>query len=159
MTAEPDALGNDVPSPLSIRSKQEIIAELEPLSHQPGFIYAFATVLRRDLYFDPRKAAEINWRERLSCQELSLLAGLMLKVKLTIEFPTEEDCASQIEKIDALFRELHDAYNAPTFEALKRTAMASLAEKGPPVISDAVELDASDGNARYPTRQLRPYEH
>jgi hypothetical protein len=61
----------------------------ERATQQPGVIYVFAYLCRRDLFVDPRTLADKNWHECLSTQELGLLAGLMLKHPLQNGYPTE----------------------------------------------------------------------
>lgn len=97
----------------SVRSKPAIIADLEALATEPGFIYSLAFMLRRDQFVDPEEAADINWRERLSYQEFSFLVGLMVKKPIDPTMPTEDQMQRHITSTHDLFQQLHDAHLAP----------------------------------------------
>jgi len=118
----------------SSRSKQQIIQAIEQEARQPGFLYTLAFLCYRDLFVDPREATEKNWHECLSHQELGFLTGLMVKQPLSTVYPSEDAWENQISAVDALFRELHDAYNAPMIESFKSLSIAAAAqpEQSPP---------------------------
>jgi len=101
------------------RSKKQIIQDIEEIARQPGFIHILVLLCRGDLFLKPGEAADKDWRESLSYQELGFLAGLMIKYPLQNAYPDEEDLDNQIEAIDRLFQELHDAYTAPMIESFK----------------------------------------
>jgi hypothetical protein len=104
-------------------TKEEIIKALEDLTQEPGFLYSLAVVLRHDLFLNPEESADINWRERLSFQEVSFLVGLMVKCKIDISIiPTEDIFKEQGAKLNMLFKKLHEAYNIPLFEELTKQA-------------------------------------
>jgi hypothetical protein len=115
-------------------SREDLCRDLAALSREPGYIYAYCWLIRRDLYLDPTEAADVNWRERLSFQELTFLGGLMVKAPLLLDVPDEPTVASQIERTDALFAALHGAYG--------EEMMGRLAEKlasGQPPSGDAAQ--------------------
>ena len=60
-----------------LASESELLAELEKITQDPGFVCTFALVTIGDLYFEQTQVADIDWSERLSFQELTLLAGVM----------------------------------------------------------------------------------
>lgn len=105
--------------PVDARSKEEIIAELEKLATEPGFIYSFCTLLL-ELFLHPHEAADIDWHKRLSFQELSFLGGLMIKQKINLQIPEEEIFKARIDKVHELFHELHVAFSKPFFNQLIR---------------------------------------
>ena len=86
------------------------IARIEALVQEPGYIYTMALILLRDLFFDPEEAADINWQERLNVQELTLLAGLLVKRPIDLTMPSEEESAKRIERTYELFLELHQKH-------------------------------------------------
>jgi hypothetical protein len=89
----------------------ETIAALEALVREPGFLYTYAWIIRHDLYLDPAEAVEVDWRTRLSFQELSFLGGLLVKAPVQTEpIPTAAVVADQAERTYQLFAELHDSY-------------------------------------------------
>ncbi len=97
----------------SERTREQICADLEALAHEDAFIYSLATIAWNDLFFDLAEAADINWREQLSFQEITFLAGLMVKHPLRLQKPTAEDLQRQITRAYVLFEELHSTYLRP----------------------------------------------
>ena len=101
------------------RSKQHVIQDIEALTRQPGFLHTLVFLCFRDLLVDPKEAANRNWRESLSYQELGLLSGLLVKHPLRTAHQSEDVVALQVSKVDVLFKELHDAYMAPMINSFK----------------------------------------
>ena len=102
-------------------NKNTIIEALEQLTREPGFVYTLAIVVRRDFFLDPSDAADLDWHNRLSFQEVSLLVGLMVKTGIDLSVtPTEQQALEQTTKVYELFEQLHQAHYRPFFDALKR---------------------------------------
>jgi SEC-C motif-containing protein len=76
-------------------------------------------VLLRDLFFAPEDAADINWHEHLNFQEITFLAGLLVKSSIDLTVPTESESTTRFEDIYRLFDELHKKHNEHFFELLK----------------------------------------
>jgi len=115
-------------------SKEETIKALEELTQESGFLYSLAVVLRHDLFLNPEESADINWRERLSFQEMSFLVGLMVKHPIDFALPPDEKTMmSQVHKMYDLFEKLHQAHNEPfikkLFEKAKQILTPEEAEK------------------------------
>ncbi|MBI3475973.1 MAG: SEC-C domain-containing protein [Acidobacteria bacterium] len=88
-----------------------VIGKIEAVTRQPGFIYTFALILLRDLFFAPNEATEINWHDHLNFQELTFLAGLLVKNEISLSFPAEHESAQWFEEIYRLFDELHKKHH------------------------------------------------
>jgi hypothetical protein len=109
-----------------------IIDKIEAVTRQAGFIYTFALILLRDLFFAPEDAADINWHEHLNFQELTFLAGLVVKAEIDLSIPSEADSAAWFEEIYRLFDELHKKHHEHFFEQLKiRVKEGSYPAKNP----------------------------
>jgi hypothetical protein len=102
----------------SVRTKGEICADLESLVQETGFLYSLLVMLRHDLFFDPREAADVDWRSRLSYQEFTFLAGLLVKRPLDLTHPTEDEMQNQIRRTYMLFEELHEAHGGLIMERM-----------------------------------------
>lgn len=114
-----------------IMTKEEIMLALEALTQEPGFLYSLVIVLRHDLFLNLKELADMNWRERLSFQEASLLVGLMIKHKVELSvFPDEKASKNQVSRIYELFQKLHDAYNLPIIEKLFIESKEIVAREG-----------------------------
>ena len=98
---------------------KKIIDKIEAVTRQTGFIYTFALILLRDLFFSPEDATDINWHEHLNFQELTFLAGLVVKAEIDLTIPKEADSAAWFEEIYRLFDELHKKHHEHFFEQLK----------------------------------------
>jgi hypothetical protein len=95
-----------------------IIDKIEAVTRQVGFIYTFALILLRDLFFAPEDAADINWHEHLNFQEITFLAGLLVKAEIELSIPKEGDSAAWFEEVYRLFHELHKKHHEYFFEQL-----------------------------------------
>ena len=92
------------------RSTQHIIADLENLCNEEGFVYTFSFIVFTALWIPINKLAKINWHGRPNHQELSFLLGLMVKSPLNITPPKSEDTIrSQNNRVHNLLEELHRA--------------------------------------------------
>src|ERR1035438_1288368 len=86
-----------------------VIDKIEAVTRQAGFIYTFALILLRDLFFSPEDAADINWHEHLNFQELTFLAGLVVKAEIDLSIPKEADSA-QIRLLDRKSTRLNSSH-------------------------------------------------
>ena len=116
VTSELEANGGDA----SEMTKEEIIRALEQLTQENGFIFTLSLILTRDLFHSPNQAADIDWTQFLSFQELSFLCGLMVKHQFPPnEIPSEETSKDQATKVYNLFSKLKLAHTAPIVNALE----------------------------------------
>jgi hypothetical protein len=99
--------------PVAEVDKKIIVHKIEEITKQKGFIYSLAIILLQSFFYDPEEAADIDWRSKLSFQEISFLVGLMVKNHISLELPTEESCRSHIEGVSQLFQDLHEFYTKP----------------------------------------------
>ena len=58
------------------RAEREVIAELESLSQNDGFIYTFCGLVLNSLFMSPDEVADFNWDQRLNVQELAFPLGI-----------------------------------------------------------------------------------
>lgn len=98
--------------------KEEIICNLEKLTQEKGYIYSFAHILLKEAFSDVRELGNIDWQNRLIHQELSFVAGLILKYPLKFEIIDEATSKSQIERTYQFLKELHNAFIEPYRERL-----------------------------------------
>ena len=105
------------------RSKQHIVRDIEALTRQPEFLHTLIFLCYRDLFVvDLEEAANRNWRASLSYQELGLLCGLLVKHTLQTAYASPDVVALQVSRVDALFKELHDAYCPPMINSKSLTS-------------------------------------
>jgi hypothetical protein len=83
----------------NMRPVNEIMADLQRVSHEPGFIYTFCAMVSQALWMTSDEVAEIDWHQRPNHQELSLLLGLLVKSPIDLhEAPSIEAVADQVAK-------------------------------------------------------------
>jgi len=102
--------------------QKDIVKKIEEITKEKGFIYSLAIILLQSFFHDPEEAADIDWRSKLSFQEISFLTGLMVKNNIFLELPTEASCRSHIEKVSQLFQELHSSYMQPFKDHMQNIA-------------------------------------
>jgi len=95
-----------------------IINKIEALTRERGYLYKLALILLRDLFLQPEEIADINPREHLNVQELTLLVGLFVKHAVDFTIPTEDESAKRFELTYQMFEELHKKYHEPFLEQL-----------------------------------------
>lgn len=100
------------------RTKEDVLADIQYLVKEEGFIYTISLILLRDLFIDPSESADIDWRDRISYQEASFLVGLLIKEPLNLEIPHPDNVETQIGKTYQLFKELHDTHIQPFIKEL-----------------------------------------
>ncbi len=92
----------------------DILADLEQLSQEPGFIYSFSLMVGRCLWMSTDEVADINWAERPNQEELSLLFGLLVKNRIRLdEIPSQEEILEQAQRATELLKELHLFLSSP----------------------------------------------
>lgn len=99
------------------------IQELEALVQKSGYLYTLALILLRDMFFDPKDTADINWQEHLSFQELTFLVGLLVKHPIDLTIPSEQESARRFERTYELFLELHRAHTRRFIKRLESDAV------------------------------------
>lgn len=100
-------------------TREQILTRLEQIASQPGFVYMLAILVHHELFVDPADLADTDWRKKLSIQELTLLAGLMVKHAVHLDPPDEKETATALSEVKQLFEDLHRTYNEPLMATIK----------------------------------------
>ncbi len=100
-----------------VRSEPEIVADLESLSQERGYIYSFCRMVDEYLWMKPNDPEIPDWHSQLNLRELTFLLGLMVKYQLTVtDPPTKWESDLHINKTNELFHELHQNHAFPKTE-------------------------------------------
>ena len=99
--------------------KEQILQNIDKLTSEAGFIYAFVFILVKHIFHSVDELGELNLREELSFQELAYLAGLMVKRNIDMSVPTPEIIEDQMDRTDNLFKKLHESYMAPFLKRME----------------------------------------
>lgn len=103
---------------IKIRDKTEISKDIERLVRSPGYIYALSNTILMEEFVPIDQASEVNWRERLSLQELTYLTCLLAKQAIDFHLVDEKKMLSYIKQTHELLEELHWSFNAPFMKEL-----------------------------------------
>ena len=96
------------------RKDTDILADLERLSQEPGFIYSFWLLVARCLWMAADDVGPINWHERPNQRELSLLLGILAKYPIRLDATlSDESILEQVQRAAELLEELHGFHSSP----------------------------------------------
>jgi len=99
---------------------REILAKLEKLAQQPGFLRVLADIMVSDMFYAVEEAVEVDWRSRVSNQEATLLAGYMVKKPVLDDTSlTQKQIDASVIKVRKLLDELHNLQSFKMFENLE----------------------------------------
>lgn len=103
-------MSNSADQPL-VRPRQTILADLAELVQQEGFLYTFCLLAFQDSVVPLDDLASIDWRKRLSQQELALLLRLLASCPLDLNaVPSRAGYEGQAEAARSLLEELQASF-------------------------------------------------
>lgn len=95
------------------RNRSNIVDDLERLTKQDGFVYAFCFLVFENLWLSPDEIADVDWYARPNSEELSFLLGLFVKHPIRLTLPhSPQSVRVQMESACQLLEELHTSYVA-----------------------------------------------
>lgn len=115
----------------SLRSEQEIFADLAALCVKPGYVHAIAYCCFRDnivTYVGEMKEADMQNMfapSRLIRTEINMLIGLMVKADIDWALPTPQSLQEYIDATERLLEELHHGMSSAMFDGLTMEAIES----------------------------------
>lgn len=115
----------------TLRSEQEIFADLEVLCVKPGYVHALAYFCFRDNiipYVDEMTEADLQKMfspSRLIRTEINTLIGLMVKASIDWTLPTPQALQEYINTSEKLLEELHYCMTGDPFAGLTKEAVAA----------------------------------
>lgn len=101
-------------------TKEIILSQVKELVKSKGFIYALSLIISEDFHVSIEHLHQINYRDRLSSKEISLLLGFLIQDKIDFSFPDKPEVFISLKKETyRLMKELHDSFMIPFFDRLK----------------------------------------
>lgn len=92
----------------NMHATDSIVSKLTNLANKTGFIYAYCSLLLKNIAIAPSGILNTNWDNRLNNKELSFLLGLMIKNPIILEPPKGKlTFERQQKKAFRLLRQLH----------------------------------------------------
>ena len=109
------------------RNRTDIVADLELLCQEVGFVYTFCLLVIKHLILTADELDEPkDWRQHLTAKELTFLLGLMVKFPFTLDLtPTLEVFQEQDKRAFDLLGELHRSYVSGSGGRLKDKSSGS----------------------------------
>lgn len=102
---------------MEMRDTKEIIKDLKELVNSKGYIYALCLIIIDDFHFEVENMHEVNYFERLSKNEVSLLIGLLIQNKISLAKPKSPFDLLELKKNTySLMGEFHSSLNKPMFD-------------------------------------------
>lgn len=102
---------------MEIRDSKEVLEDIKELVKSKGYIYALCLILMEDFHFDVEQMHEIDYRNRLNKNEISLLLGFLIQNSVKVEKPNSPfDLIDLKKKTVSLMEELHRSMNKPMYD-------------------------------------------
>lgn len=104
---------------MNIPNTSEVISKLTELINSKGYIYALCMILYEDFHLNLDEIHKVNYRERLSVKECTLIIGFLVKDKIDLSYPNApDDLIDYKDKTYELMKELQDSLNSKQFNEL-----------------------------------------
>ncbi len=105
---------------MDIRKPPEVIADIKKLVQSNGYIYALCMIIFEDFHIVLEDLHKVNFRERLSKNEVSLLIGFLIQNQIDYSYPVDPlDVIKLKKKTYKLLEELHSTLMLPAYERMQ----------------------------------------
>ena len=105
---------------MDIRKPPEVIADIKKLVQSKGYIYALCMIIFEDFHFVLEDLHNVNFRERLSKNEVSLLIGFLIQNQIDYSYPINPSDVIKLKKETyKLLEELHSTLMLPSYERMQ----------------------------------------
>ncbi|HMQ11127.1 MAG TPA: SEC-C metal-binding domain-containing protein [Oligoflexia bacterium] len=104
-----------------LRSKDDILKDIQALVETPGYIYTLLMIIFEDFHVDLKNLHKVDSWAKLNMNEAAMLVGLL--IQKPIDFTQPQSVQNFIEakkRTRELMQELHQAFMNPFFEKLKK---------------------------------------
>ncbi len=92
------------------RTTTEVIADIETLCQESGYLYAYAVMVCENLFIPQHKIATVDWHDRLNEGEMSWILGMMVKHEWDLHVPpSEHSVKAHMATTWDLMQELHQS--------------------------------------------------
>jgi len=115
---------------MDIRNTSEVITDIKKLIQSKGYIYALCMIIFDDFHIVLEEIHEVNFRERLSKNEVSLLIGFLIQNRIDFSYPDNPSDIIKLKKETySLLEELHSSLMLPSFERMQKLMKDKNTEK------------------------------
>lgn len=102
------------------RKQSQIIDDIKNIVREKGFIYALCMILFEDNHIIVEELNSVNYHDRLSKNEISLLLGFLIQNKIDLTPPENPRSLLHLKaKTYELLKELHWKLNNPLFDKMR----------------------------------------
>lgn len=107
---------------MTARTTDEVLQDIRILVKQKGYIYALCMILMDDFHINILELDNVNYRSRLSKNEVQLILGFLIQDIVSEEPPESPLSLLEYKKRTyKLFEELHHSTMQPLFQRFKET--------------------------------------
>ncbi len=105
---------------MNFRKTEIVIEDIKSLIFSRGYIYSLCMIIFEDFHIILEEIHKVDYKSRLSKNEISFLIGLLIQKKIDLTFPEGPLEVLQLkEKTYKLMDELHKSLNLSFFEKIK----------------------------------------
>lgn len=113
-----------------MRETKEIISDINELVRSKGYIYSLCMLILEDFHYDIEHLHEVNYREHVGYQEISLLVGCLLHKPIDFSYPDQpKDLIELKSKSVALLSELEQTLIETNNQTIEEAQKASPLQK------------------------------
>lgn len=103
-----------------MRNIEDVLKDLKLLVRERGYIYSFCMILVEDFHMNPETLHEIDYEERVSTKEATMILGFLVQNELNWDKPESPNKLMDHKKRTyELMHELHQSFMKPFRESYK----------------------------------------
>lgn len=105
-----------------MRETNIILSDINQLVRSKGYIYALCMLILEDFHYDIEHIHDINYKDQLGIQEISLLVGCLLHEPIDFSYPTHPNHLIHLkQKSIELLRELEQSLTRDNHDTIKQS--------------------------------------
>ena len=110
-----------------MRETEVILSDLNQLVRSKGYIYALCMLILEDFHYEIAHIHEVNYKEHLGMQEVSLLVGFLLHQPIDFSYPSHPTYLLSLKKESvSLIKELEQNLLQESQQVIKQSLKPSL---------------------------------
>ncbi len=148
-----------------MRDTEVILSDLNQLVRSKGYIYALCMLILEDFHYEIEHIHEINYKEHLGMQEISLLVGFLLHQPIDFSHPSHPTYLLSLKKESiALIKELEQAILQESHQVIKNSLKKTIFPRKTPTqhlnffVKEGSIIEpiiySGEGNRLYPYEEI-----
>ena len=113
-----------------MRKTESILDDLNNLVRSKGYIYALCMLILEEFHYDIEHLHDVNYKDHLGIQEVSLLVGFLLHKPIDFSYPTHPSYLLRLKKASIeLMKELEQSLIRDNQETIKQSLQKGSASR------------------------------